>query len=144
MSEAIRRFLGAVSTAEPFAPVELPQPAQLPVRSINAITTAINADWAEFETALATAVERMIRIGAALNEAKAQVGHRHFGNYVTSNFRFSPRWAQQCMKFANNKATLLQELERLRSIGSYLAVKEAQRIIGALNARPKPKLKPKT
>lgn len=140
MSETVKRFLG-VATIEPTVrPVEI-APAQLPVRSLASIAADINQAYADLEAAALTAVEKAIKIGKGLNEAKAQLKHGEFVAYVTANHRFKMSWGQRCMKLANHEAEINQEIERLRTISSHLSLDTAFKHIGSLNPRPKLKRK---
>ena len=137
MTELVKRFLGAVVVTD-VAPtrgelVVVPPPAP----TLAELAAEINADYADLSTTALRGVEKAISIGKKLNGAKAQLSHGKFAGYVTSNFPFAMRWAQQCMKLANHEAEVRQQFEELRGIASHLSLAEAFKIIGSLNPRPK-------
>ncbi|AWO87695.2 MULTISPECIES: DUF3102 domain-containing protein [Bradyrhizobium] len=138
MSETLKRIISAAM------PIAVPQQRELvvvspPPPTLADLAAEINADYAEITRAALTAVEKAINIGKRLNEAKDKLNHGEFGGYITSNFPFTMRWGQQCMKLANHEAEVRQRLEELRSISSHLSLAEAFKLIGSLNPRPKPK-----
>jgi hypothetical protein len=132
MSETLKRFIG--SAIMPHREVVVVPPAPPTLADLAA---EINADYADLTKAALSAVEKAITIGKRLNEAKAQLNHGKFTGYVTSNFPFAMRWAQQCMKLAIHEAEVRQRLEEMRSIGSHLSLVEAFKLIGSLSPRPK-------
>ena len=134
MSETLKRLMGvaAVPATRNDLVVVPPGPPTLAQ-----LAAEINADYVALQGAALTAVERAIAIGNKLNAAKEDLTHGKFTGYVTSNFPFSLRWAQQCMKLANREAEVRQELEKLRSISSHLSLAEAFKLIGSLSPRPK-------
>jgi Protein of unknown function (DUF3102) len=135
MSETLKRILGAtLPIASPQRELVVVQP---PPPTLAELAAEINADYVDLSSAALTAVEKAINIGKRLNEAKTQLSHGKFTGYVTSNFPFAMRWAQQCMKLANHEAEVRQQLEELRRISSHLSLAEAFKIIGSLNPRPK-------
>lgn len=134
MTAAVKKLL---QSALPMAPkgelIALPPPPP----TLAELAAKINADYADFNEAALTAVERAMSIGKTLKEAKDRLKHGEFAGYVTANFPFAMRWAQQCMRLANHETEVLQRLEELRGIGSHLSLAEAFKLIGSLNPRPK-------
>jgi len=142
MNLIAKKLLQAAQVAMPMtAPqrelIVVPQPEP----TLGELADKINADYADLNGATLSAVEKAMSIGKTLQQAKRRLNHGKFADYVTANFPFAMRWAQQCMRLANHEAEIRQRLEELRAIGSHLSLAEAFRLIGSLN--PKPKLKRK-
>lgn len=135
MSNTVQKLLAATLPITPAQRELIAVPPQPP--TLAELATGINADYAELHRATLTAVEKAISIGKRLNEAKARLDHGKFGGYVVSNFPFTMRWGQQCMKLANRESEVCQRLEDLRSISSHLSLADAFKLIGSLNSRPK-------
>ena len=134
MTEHLKNLLGIVSAATTqgsLVPVPPPEP------TLAELAAEINADYADLSGTALHGVEKAVNIGKKLNGAKAQLSHGKFAGYVTSNFKFTMRWAQQCMKLASHEPEIRQQLEELRSISSHLSLAEVFKIIGSLNPRPK-------
>jgi hypothetical protein len=143
MTNTVKKFLAATLpiTSAQRELIVVPPPSPTLVE----LAAEINADYATLTQAALTAVEKAIAIGKNLNTIKVQLKHGEFRGHVTSNYLFSIRWGQQCMKLANNEGEVRQELERLRSVSAHLSLDAAFKHLASLNPRPRLKRKkPKT
>jgi len=136
MSETMKRFLHAT------LPTVLPGRDLVVVPTaptLDELTASIQRDHEEAEAATQTAVLKGIATGKGLAELKRLVPHGQFERYVAKNFTFTMGTAQKYMRLARREPQLLQTIERLRSIGLHLSMREALKHLDTLKAEEKPK-----
>lgn len=108
-----------------------------PEPSLADLTATIRSGHTEVERAALKVVWHALQTGKALIEAKKQVGHGNFEDYVAIECRMVMRTAQNYMKLARNEAEIIQSLEEKRNGHAYLTMGEALKIIGKLSANSK-------
>ena len=138
MSETVKRFIASAlpsSIASKGELVVVPQPEP----QIAELTASIQRDHEEAEAAAQTAVLKGIATGKGILELKRLLPHGLFERYVAVNFTFTMGTAQKYMRLARREAQLLQVIERLRSIGLHLSMREALKHLDTLRTEDKPK-----
>jgi Protein of unknown function (DUF3102) len=140
MSETLKRLFTGTGV-DPLVPMSKGELVVVPSpeRKLVELTASIQRDHEEAEAAAQTAVLMGIATGKGLAELKRLVPHGQFERYVAINFTFTMGTAQKYMRLARREPQLLQTIERLRSIGLHLSMREALKHLDTLRAEDKPK-----
>jgi hypothetical protein len=113
--------------------------SQPPPPTLQQLTAKIRKAHEDAATALMNAVVRAVEAGKDLIEAKKQVGHGNFEDYVTIECHFTMRTAQNYMRMAKYEPKLDQLLANKNAGRSYLTMSEALKFIGTLRDKKKRK-----
>jgi len=99
------------------------------------LAAVIRQSHREVEAATVHAVVKALETGKALVEAKRQVGHGNFDEFVAVECHFSKRTAQNYMRLARKEAEVCQMLAAKRHCGAYLTLNQALKFITILSKK---------
>lgn len=75
--------------------------------SVDELAERANDSATACRTNALKSLEKGIEAGAFLNQAKQEIPHGEFQDWLQKNFRYSARWAQQLMKAASNRGSIV-------------------------------------
>jgi hypothetical protein len=106
------------------------------------LASAIRQSHREVEAATVHAVVKALETGKALLQAKRDVGHGNFDDFVAVECRFAMRTAQNYMRLAKQEAKVCQMLAEKRTGSAYLTLNQALKFITALSKQSRRKKRP--
>jgi hypothetical protein len=110
--------------------VELRRLPDIEPRRLAALANKIRDELDAADVAFADGVQRAIRAGELLVEAKALVGHGGWSLWLEENFPHTAQWARACMRLARRREELQSE--------SALSVSAALAQLAGVKAAPEP------